>query len=70
MNTTSLEAVALTDARAGLTKDGWRTFVWVRNAFDKEYVNAAFVIPTILQYNVDLGERRTFGVTVTAKYSA
>ncbi len=68
LNTTSIEAVALTDARAGLEKDGWRAFVWVRNAFDKEYVVSAFVIPTILQYNVDLGEKRTFGLTVSAKY--
>ena len=68
INITTIPEVWLANARMGIEKGGWRAFIWGRNLADNKYVSATFAIPTILQYNVNLGERRTFGVTVSARY--
>ena len=67
-NTASIAPYALTDVRLGVENDKWKAFLWARNLFDHKYVDASFVVPAILQYNVNLGERRTFGFTVSFNY--
>jgi iron complex outermembrane receptor protein len=67
-NTAQIPEYWLTDAHAGLKYKYFTAFLWVKNMFDKEYVESSFVVPSILQYNVDLGERRTFGITLTAGF--
>jgi hypothetical protein len=36
--------------------------------FDLKYVESSFVVPSIKQYNVDFGERRTIGMTLSASF--
>lgn len=40
---------------------------WGRNIFDKKYVSSAIIAQPNTQYNAYLGERRTLGLTVSAK---
>lgn len=40
----------------------------MKNLLDEKYAEASFVVPSIFQYNVNLGDRRTFGVTLTFDY--
>ena len=67
-NTASTAAYFLTNARVGVSADRWKGFFWVKNLLDEKYAEASFVVPSIFQYNVNLGDRRTFGVTLTFDY--
>ncbi|MBT0670038.1 TonB-dependent receptor [Novosphingobium profundi] len=67
-NTASIAPYALTNGRVGVRAETWKAFFWVKNLLDKSYVEASFVVPSIYQYNVNLGEQRTFGVTATFNY--
>lgn len=67
-NTASIAPYALTNARIGIQTDRYKAFFWVKNAFDKEYAESSFVVPSIYQYNVSLGDRRTLGATLALNY--
>ncbi|HWU02566.1 MAG TPA: TonB-dependent receptor [Novosphingobium sp.] len=67
-NTASIAPYALTNGRLGIETDRWKAFVWGKNIFDHVYAESSFVVPSIYQYNVSLGDRRTFGATVSFTY--
>ena len=68
LNVTKINPFWLTDAHLGIQRGQIRLSVWVKNLFDHQYVESAFVVPSIKQYNVDFGELRTFGVTLAASF--
>jgi iron complex outermembrane receptor protein len=68
VNVARIAGYWLTDLHAGLAKDAWSVNVWAKNVFDARYVDASFVVPSIYQYNVNLGDPRTFGVTLAVNY--
>ncbi len=62
---TEVQGYALTNFRAGFRGEGFDIFAWVRNAFDKQYIELLQVAPG----NVGLiagqpGDARTFGGTI------
>jgi iron complex outermembrane receptor protein len=67
-NITKINGYALTDGHLGLMRGQVRLFVWAKNMFDLKYVESSFSIPSIKQFNVDFGERRTFGATLAASF--
>lgn len=67
-NTASIAPYWLTNARIGVDSGDWKVFAWVKNAFNEKYAEASFVVPSIYQYNVSLGDLRTFGVTASFSY--
>lgn len=67
-NTASIAPYALTNARIGIETKTWKAFIWGKNLLDHEYVEASFVVPSVYQYNVSLGDRRTFGATLSLNY--
>lgn len=69
VNVTTIAPVWLTNLQAGANiGENWRVFLWAKNLFDRKYVSASLAIPTIRQYNVNLGERQTFGLTASFNY--
>jgi iron complex outermembrane receptor protein len=68
LNVTSINAYWLTDGHFGFQRGQVRLFAWVKNMFDLKYVESSFEVPSIKQYNVDFGERRTFGMTLAASF--
>jgi iron complex outermembrane receptor protein len=59
----------LVGLNGGLRSDkGWDASLWVRNLFDKDYFNTLSVNATYGIVQGTLGEPRTFGVTLRAKY--
>jgi len=67
-NTASIAPYALTNVRLGLQTDKWKAFFWARNVFDHLYAESSFVVTSIYQYNVSLGDRRTIGGTLSFNY--
>ncbi|MEE4454026.1 TonB-dependent receptor [Novosphingobium resinovorum] len=67
-NTASIAPYWLTNARVGIDAGTWKAFFWAKNLLNRKYAEASFVVPSIYQYNVSLGDLRTFGVTLSAKY--
>lgn len=69
VNTTSIKSVWLTNVQMGLEiGENWRAMAWAKNVFNQKYVNSVLAVPTILQYNANMGELRTFGLTVSYNY--
>jgi iron complex outermembrane receptor protein len=68
LNVTSINEYWLTDGHFGFQRGQVRLFAWVKNMFDLKYVESSFVVPSIKQYNVDFGERRTIGMTLSASF--
>lgn len=58
----------IVNASAGIEGDGYSIQLWARNLFDKSYVSNAVVQQPNIAYNAYLGERATFGLTLTARY--
>lgn len=67
-NVTGTAPYLITNARIGIEKGPLQAMLWVKNALNHKYVDAAFTLPTGLQDDVNLGELRTFGVTVQFNY--
>jgi outer membrane receptor protein involved in Fe transport len=67
-NTTGTAAYALTNVHFGLEKGPWQALFWGKNMFNHKYVDAAFTLPTGLQNIANLGELRTYGITVSLNY--
>ncbi len=65
INTAKLAAFWLTDGHATFGKDAVKITLWTKNLFNREYTSASFSIPSIYQYNVNLGEPRTYGLTLS-----
>lgn len=67
---TEIEGYTVVNLRAGFRADnGWEAFVWVKNAFDEDYLQ----LLTVQAGNSGLvlgtpGDPRTFGLTLRAKY--
>jgi iron complex outermembrane recepter protein len=63
----NVDAYSLTNLRAGFRADnGFSGFVWIRNAFDEEYIEMLQAAPAgqgVGHYGAQLGDPRTYGVT-------
>lgn len=70
MNLSQIEARTITNATAGISKDGWDLRLWVRNLTDEQYVANAFVVllPFGNGYGTIFGERRTAGITASYNF--
>ncbi len=68
VNISWIPARTLVNASAGVLGEKFDVQLWARNLFDKEYVASVTVGVPNTQYNAYLGERRTFGVTVTGRF--
>ena len=66
----NIAGYVLTNIRAGYrTEGGWEVFGWLRNAFDTEYFDFLTAAPGSSGLIVgQLGDPRTFGVTVKARF--
>jgi iron complex outermembrane receptor protein len=64
----NIPGYALANARVGFRSDsGWTTYLWVRNAFDKEYFELLQAAPAgqgAGHYGAQLGDPRTYGITL------
>jgi iron complex outermembrane receptor protein len=67
-NTTGTAAYALTNMHLGVSKGPWQALFWGKNITNHKYVDAAFTLPTGLQNIANLGELRTYGITVSLNY--
>ncbi len=68
VNVAKIPGVWLTDGHATFERDNWKLSFWAKNIFNEKYVDASFVIPSIYQYNVNLGQLRTYGLTLSVRY--
>lgn len=70
MNVSTLPDRTLVNLSAGLTHDNWSLRLWGKNVFDEEYVSNSFFIanPFFMQYIGTYGPKRTFGVTLDARF--
>ncbi|MEP2734781.1 MAG: TonB-dependent receptor [Erythrobacter sp.] len=70
INTASIEARTVANARAGVRGDNWSASIWATNLFDEVYVSNAFFIANRFQveYVPTLGNRRRVGVTLSFDY--
>lgn len=68
VNLATVPSRTLVNASAGVSGEGYDINFWVRNLFDKSYVSNALVQQPNIAYNAYLGERQTFGLTLTARY--
>lgn len=62
----------LVDASIGVSRGAFSARLWAKNVFDKKYVSSAFFIiggdgPRSVSYVPFIGERRTVGLTLTAR---
>ena len=67
-NTAKLPAFWLTNAHLTFTHQELSLSIWTKNLFDQKYLSSTFSVPAIYQYNVNFGELRTFGATLTLRY--
>jgi iron complex outermembrane receptor protein len=73
-NTAFVGGRELVDASLGLTNDRWSLRFWAKNIFDKEYVSYSFTTfagsgaGSGVTYGVLLGDRRTFGSTLSINF--
>ena len=57
----------IVNASIGIVGDRFEAQLWARNLFDEQYVSGALVGQPNVQYNAYLGERQTYGLTITAR---
>ena len=55
------------NASIGIVGERFEAQLWARNLFDEQYVSGALVGQPNVQYNAYLGERQTYGLTITAR---
>lgn len=73
-NTAFVGGRELVDASLGLSNDRWSLRFWAKNIFDKEYVSYSFTTfagsgaGSGVTYGVLLGDRRTFGSTLSINF--
>ncbi|KQX22686.1 MULTISPECIES: TonB-dependent receptor [unclassified Sphingomonas] len=66
---TEVKGYVVTNVRAGFRTDRFDIFGWVRNAFDKKYIDLLQVAPgNVGLIAGTLGDQRTWGATVKAKF--
>ena len=58
----------IANASAGIGGDTYDVQFWVRNLFDEKYVSNVTVQQPNIAYNAYLGQRQTFGVTLSVNY--
>jgi iron complex outermembrane receptor protein len=64
-----LPQLSLLNARAGVRSDKWDAYVWAKNLFDKDYfTTAAGGSGNTGSIYAQLGDPRTYGVTLRVKY--
>ncbi len=68
INISWIPARTLVNSSIGLQHNSYELQLWSRNLFDKKYVASVIEGAPNVQYNAYLGERRTFGLTLKAKY--
>jgi iron complex outermembrane receptor protein len=68
MNLSWVPSRLLFNAGAGLEMPNYAIKLWVRNLFDLQYLGAAYIQQPNVAYTAAMGDRRTFGVTLSAKY--
>lgn len=64
VNISQFDDFTLVNARLGVEHHGVRAFFFVKNAFDKRYLESAFTIPSLRQVVPSFGEGRTLGSTL------
>ncbi len=68
VNLSIVPSRTIVNASAGIEGDGYSIQLWAKNIFDEKYVSNAVVQQPNVAYNAYLGERATFGITLTARY--
>ncbi|MGB1876069.1 MAG: TonB-dependent receptor [Rhodospirillaceae bacterium] len=68
VNLSIVPSRTIVNASAGIEGDGYSIQLWAKNLFDEKYVSNAVVQQPNVAYNAYLGERMTFGITLTARY--
>ena len=68
VNLSIVPARTIFNASLGIEGDGYSIQLWGKNLTDKKYVSNAVVQQPNVAYNAYLGERATFGITLTARY--
>ena len=68
VNLSIVPSRTIINASAGIEAEGYSIQLWAKNLTDKKYVSNAVVQQPNVAYNAYLGERATFGVTLTARY--
>ncbi len=68
MNLAWAPSRVLLNGSVGITADRWEARLWVRNLLDEKYVAAANIQQPNVAYTGPLGDRRTFGLTLSASY--
>jgi iron complex outermembrane receptor protein len=70
LNTGWIPSRTIANATVGVTRGRYELQLWARNAFDRKYVASSFatVTPTASAFNAQLGEPRTFGLRLRAKF--
>ncbi|MEQ8735143.1 MAG: TonB-dependent receptor [Rhodospirillaceae bacterium] len=68
VNLSIVPSRTIVNASAGIEGDGYSVQLWAKNIFDEKYVSNAVVQQPNVAYNAYLGERATFGITLTARY--
>ena len=69
-NSLGQDAYSLVHLRGGYTARRWLAEVWVRNAFDTEYIPLAFPYPNFAPsgFMGEMGAPRTAGVSVGFRF--
>lgn len=70
LNTATVPSRKLLNLRAGINQNAWSVELWVKNAFDEEYVSNAFFIPLSfrVEYVPSFGNRRRIGLDVSYQF--
>lgn len=68
VNLSIVPARTIINAAIGVEGDGYSIQLWGKNITDESYVSNAVVQQPNVAYNAYLGERATFGITLTARY--
>ncbi len=68
VNISQFDDFTLVNTRIGVEHSGVRAFFFVKNLFDKRYLESAFVIPSLRQVVPSFGEGRTLGSTLAFNF--
>ncbi|MDG2244145.1 MAG: TonB-dependent receptor [Rhodospirillaceae bacterium] len=68
VNLSIVPSRTIVNASAGIEGESYSIQLWAKNLFDEKYVSNAVVQQPNVAYNAYLGERMTFGITLTARY--
>jgi iron complex outermembrane receptor protein len=70
LNTGWVSPRTLVNATVGFTRGAYEVQLWARNLLDEEYVASSFatVTPTASAFNATLGEPRTYGLRLRARF--